>query len=105
MSSTPTTRHATLTLTLTCTLTLPLTLTPALCPPLPPQVLPLRAQVIHPELTVQPESIKFGAVHVLAPKPARVVLTNPTGERCFRGNGGVCMCLCVYLTNPTGQRC
>lgn len=45
------------------------------------QTIPLHADVIHPELTVDPPALDFGPVHVLAPKPLRVVLTNPTGER------------------------
>ncbi|MEW5318142.1 MAG: hypothetical protein WDW38_009388 [Sanguina aurantia] len=42
------------------------------------QLLPLKAHILHPELNVSPEALSFGLVHVQAPKPMDVTLSNPT---------------------------
>ena len=42
------------------------------------QSLSLEARVLHPELEVAPAALNFGPVHVRAPKPLRVTLSNPT---------------------------
>ncbi|CAG9467755.1 unnamed protein product [Pedinophyceae sp. YPF-701] len=55
------------------------------------QELPLMATVVHPELEVNMAEISYGQVHVEAPKPIKVVLTNPTladAEWCICEKGG-----------------
>jgi len=76
------------------------------------QSVPLHARVVHPEVTVAPAAVDFGEVHVKAPRPARLVLTNDTdadaewvatergGRPAFRRGGGGAVQVGDFVVEP-----